>query len=406
VAFKALNIFLYLLFLVCLYYLFADRLNPHEIPLLVAIFAFNPAILGFLDNILSDIAYLFFSSLAIYLIDRIFLSKRKIFSSLVDAILLGITIFYAFFIRSTGIMLLATLTICQIIQIFPLHASPKLRIDRSIWVELAPYLVFTCLLVGSSMIWEQDLTYYLIQLNRLNLLLILKHVVLYTLMPSLFWYPGRLLSNVNILVTVLLTPLLLLGVWSRKKTDYPFIVYAGLTTVFYIFWPPLQGLRFIFPVLPFYVYFIYLGSKWLVLKNFRSRHWSIVNIPSAILVVVILVFFSITLSSGIGNLKNHRQISGPFDSLSAQMFAFVSQYTREDDTFIFFKPRILRLITQRNAFYTESCAEFPQADYLILYKETDIPTLTREKIYECQNINLQNLIFSNQRFDIYRVGEN
>src|SRR5436190_20153533 len=47
-------------FLICLYFLIKDRLTAIESLLIIALFAFNPALIQFLDHILSDIPFLFF----------------------------------------------------------------------------------------------------------------------------------------------------------------------------------------------------------------------------------------------------------------------------------------------------------------------------------------------------------
>src|SRR5215211_4346083 len=55
-------------FLVCLYGLVKMRLSRMESLLFVCLFAFNPLLLIFLDQILSDIPFLFFSTLALLFI--------------------------------------------------------------------------------------------------------------------------------------------------------------------------------------------------------------------------------------------------------------------------------------------------------------------------------------------------
>ena len=80
--------FFYAGFLVCLYFLVRDRLNQIESLLLVSLFAFNPLLLEFLDQILSDIPFLFFSTLSLVLIT--WQGKR----SLLHSALIGAAIFF------------------------------------------------------------------------------------------------------------------------------------------------------------------------------------------------------------------------------------------------------------------------------------------------------------------------
>src|SRR5919109_4694933 len=63
-------LFFYAGFLICLYFLIKTRLTPNESLLVVALFAFNPLLLQFLDQILSDIPFLFFSTLSLLLMTQ------------------------------------------------------------------------------------------------------------------------------------------------------------------------------------------------------------------------------------------------------------------------------------------------------------------------------------------------
>src|SRR5215207_4284321 len=66
-ALKLPGLFFYAGFLICLYLLMNNRLTRTESLLIVSLFAFNPLLIQFLDQILSDIPFLFFSTLALLL---------------------------------------------------------------------------------------------------------------------------------------------------------------------------------------------------------------------------------------------------------------------------------------------------------------------------------------------------
>src|SRR4030095_7945340 len=67
-ALKLPGLFFYAGFLICLYLLFKNRVTPTENLLLICLFAFNPLLIQFLDQILSDVPFLFFSTVALFLI--------------------------------------------------------------------------------------------------------------------------------------------------------------------------------------------------------------------------------------------------------------------------------------------------------------------------------------------------
>src|SRR6266540_2607994 len=99
-ALKIPALFFYAGFLVCLYLLLKARLTEAESLLIVGLFAFNPLLLQFLDQILSDIPFLFFSTLSLWLITK---KGRR---STQRNILIGAAIFLVTFLRATGILLL------------------------------------------------------------------------------------------------------------------------------------------------------------------------------------------------------------------------------------------------------------------------------------------------------------
>src|SRR5215207_8154167 len=69
-ALKLPGLFFYAGFLICLYILMNQRLRRTESLLIVSVFAFNPLLIQFLDQILSDIPFLFFSTLALVLMKK------------------------------------------------------------------------------------------------------------------------------------------------------------------------------------------------------------------------------------------------------------------------------------------------------------------------------------------------
>ncbi|HSJ86083.1 MAG TPA: hypothetical protein VK909_02660, partial [Anaerolineales bacterium] len=93
-ALKLPGLMFYAGFLACLYWLMQPRLGQAESFLIVGLFAFNPLLLGFLDQILSDIPFLFFSTLAL-----LFMEGTRKFTTR-QLVITGILIFLAYLIRT------------------------------------------------------------------------------------------------------------------------------------------------------------------------------------------------------------------------------------------------------------------------------------------------------------------
>src|SRR5262245_6437478 len=87
-------------FLLVLYLFSTSRFTRAESLLFVALFAFNPMLLFFTDYILSDIPFLFFSTLTLYLVTRNE-PRRWWHYAFIGAAIFGTT-----FMRATGILLL------------------------------------------------------------------------------------------------------------------------------------------------------------------------------------------------------------------------------------------------------------------------------------------------------------
>src|SRR5215216_880773 len=131
-ALKLPGLFLYAGFLVCLYLLLTPRLTRTESVLLVSIFAFNPLLIQFLDQILSDIPFLFFSTLSLLLITK---ETKRIF---IDHLLIGASIFFTAFIRTTGVVLLG------IFLIIELHRFITNRQNRDVCRQIVLSAITTC----------------------------------------------------------------------------------------------------------------------------------------------------------------------------------------------------------------------------------------------------------------------
>src|SRR5688572_3470277 len=136
-AFKLVNTFFYGLFLIVFFGLACTRLTKIESVLLTAVLAFNPTLLLEHDLILSDIPFLFFSTLGIFLIDR-FLSQKPSFKT---GMAIGFVIFAANSMRTNGVLLFVPLFLGQLIRASKQHQD-KANLPGWLKSALVPYLTF------------------------------------------------------------------------------------------------------------------------------------------------------------------------------------------------------------------------------------------------------------------------
>jgi hypothetical protein len=227
----------------------------------------------------------------------------------------------------------------------------------------------------------------------------------YMLLLPTFLHTLSYESTINQIMFVVLLPFLLMGIGARWRTDYHFILYSGFTLGLYFLWPYFQGLRFIFPVLPFYIYFGFIGWEWL--GSFVPRRFSPVyqTIGHSHLLFVVMIVFVSSLSLALQNLRSNREIEGPFDPLSTEMFQFVSNNTEDGSTIVFFKPRVLKFMTERNSYTTDNCANLLMGHYLVVHKEYDKNWNPFEELVKCSPMTTFQHIFNNQKFIIYNISK-
>ena len=87
------------------------------------------------------------------------------------------------------------------------------------------------------------------------------------------------------------------------------------------------------------------------------------------------------------------------------MFAYLREKTPSQSIVIFFRPRALRLFTDRDSFMTERCADLPKGDYLALSEKVgDNGQIAPEELGKCKEVKLEE-VFNNKRFTVYKINK-
>jgi hypothetical protein len=167
-------------------------------------------------------------------------------------------------------------------------------------------------------------------------------------------------------------------------------------------WPSWQGVRFIFPLLPIFLYFIFQGMnsilEQLPINYARIGQWAFYGFWS----IVILFFLFSSSSHAYENLKNNRAINGPFDPFSKEVYQYVNDKTSTNSVIIFFKPRVMSLMTDRPSIMSTECSRMLKGDYLVLSKKVEEnQQIPPERIDSC-NLSLRRVL-SNSRFIVYQI---
>ncbi len=387
-ALKLVNLVFYAGFLLSMAFLARTRLAEVDALLLTGVLAFAPALLAANDLILSDIPFLAFSTLSLVLIDRL---PRQ---GWLAGVVVGATIFMAFFLRTNGILLLAPLLTCLMISSWP---NWQLVLKKA----CLPVLTFAILVALQVTLFPGGQSSYFSHFSMFSPQRLLDNVLYYLWLPALIFdqIPGGMLLYRFILVFALFS------LSQRLRRDAAMHTYGLLTVLLFIVWPERQGLRFIYPVLPFLFIAAFDGMRLAVERlkaNWQVRAQGVVGGFWGLLVIVSL---GISAFSAYQITAGGREINGPFDLYSKQVYAFIREETPADSIIIFMRPRALRLFTDRDAFMTERCADLVKGTYVIIHQKMEgngqIPP---EQVTSCNPALRLDEVFRNKRFVIYKIN--
>ena len=394
-ALKLPGLLAYLGFLLVFFFLAKRRLTLTQSLLAVSLFAFNPELLGALDDIVSDIPFLFLSTLAFLLAD-IYTNEDQPNRRQILAALTGAAIFSAFFVRTQGLILLASILLFQGVRFLrnPGH-------HRQIFVDSLVLTATFGLLWGvSALIFPSGQSSYLALYAEFSIDKLTANVVAYSILFETFFatLPGQSLFF------AIFVALFFIGLLARFKADLPFVIYLALYLLVLWTWPEWQGYRFLFPMLPFFIYFAFQGIRMTLHKLGKDRRAVIQKGACAYLALIAALFAYNAGWNAYVNLRDDREINGPFDPLSMETYEFIRNETPPESVIVFFKPRAMRLMTGRDALALTECKRIPEGDYLALSKKVgENLQIPPEKIDTC-NLPLEK-VFENRRFVVYRVME-
>ena len=249
-ALKLINLIFYLLFLVSLFFFLRKRLKDFEALLLTCFFGINHVMLQSLNDIHGDIHFLFFVVLCIHLIDGYKNSEKQPNKG----ILIGFLIFWSYFLRGNGILLFIPLLYSQL-SAFINIATLKDKIPAIVFNLIIPIFTFFFFDVAQSIIFPSGPSILLRNFEKISINSILINIEYY------LWLPMSLFNMIPIRKMLYLTFFVFyfMSMFERKKRDLTIHLFVFSTMILYIFYPHWQGLRYIFPVLPYFVFFTYDG---------------------------------------------------------------------------------------------------------------------------------------------------
>ncbi len=310
----------------------------------VVLLAMNDELLLFTDNVLSDLPFFFFCLLSFYLL--------KLPNTPIRLILLGCTVFYAYLIRDIGVVLLPSIIGYQLFNT-----------KRSEWKKtiLLPLGVFVILLAGSKFYFPggQENHYQEILKASSAPSYFFKFRYYLEWLGACFKLPFENFFS-GLLIVCLATIGTILN-W-RKNVHLTIFLLSYLSIL--IIWPAIQGVRFIFPLIPVCLLLIFQVSNHIV-TQFKGAAY----ILSVLAIIYLLPYSLATYKNVMAYSKT--QSNQAFTSEMQAIYLKLSQADAPQGIIAFEKPRLLTLCTGRTAIYC-SPKNFAasKANLLLLNKQT------------------------------------
>jgi hypothetical protein len=374
-----------------IYTFFKLRTDSNKIAAFITIcFGLHPQMVIQSDIIGSDIPFLFFTFLFF-----VWLQKNSVKNPYLFYAQLVCIIFVSYVFRSTGILFLPLLSFYQLQQ------RKAYSIQKNILLLGFPYLLFLLLSKGLSLLYKVDSGSYLHYLLLTNLPTILQniwyYIKLFATYPLNLWelatpflpsfWGIQIISGFVYIISLLLFGFSLYGIYSSFKKNMDLILFTVIVMGVFIIWPSKQGYRFIIPLLPVYLYFLWIGCIQIknLYNNFIVRSLPLLMVSTIAVsgLICVIQFRFIKNTDAIHNKE------------SKELYTFIKSHTDTTDILCFFKPRALRLETGRNAirqYSDEQSLIRSKANYYISYRTPIIHYATLQ------------LVFRNADFAVYRIN--
>lgn len=381
----------FLISLVVIYLIF--KKDSFSALLVVFLCASNTYFSDFKNNINSDFPHLLFSLISIFLIHRIFILNKQLFTPYGDALLIGFVVFISYIIRTQSFIFLAVLPVAQ------LYKMKKSFRKAELFIYFVPYAVIGCFYMGMQMLIPVKAVSY-----RDGLV---DYDILQTFATNFFYYINiwqelfnrtLILKELSGVMAGICIFLCFLGMLSTRREHFIFSFYFICGLLLVLFLPFYQGLRYLMPFVPFFIYFTLIGLNYVFInltEVLRKR------IALSFALVIGLLNLS-TLNTMRASSRNVQE--GPYTASSTEVFDYISKNCNPDAIISYWKPRALLLYTGRNSFMATDLdlCKTKKADFYLFYRKAYADQLSMDTIIKYKSVFTQT--FSNKDFTLFRIN--
>ena len=325
-AMKVEVIVVFLLSLIAIFAALRSELPWPYLTAMIAAIGFNPFFWQFKDNIVSDLPFLLFVYLGLFLIHSRYQVEGIGRSQNLRALLTGLVIYFAYGTRSIGIVLLPSLVAYDLIK------------NRRLTAFVVKVTVITVALVALQSIFLHSDRSYADHIG-FSLGAAVRNVLDLAREFSAVIAPSSH-KALRFALFAAITGLAIIGCFAKIKDRITvFEVFLVLYLIPLIVLPIEMNVRFLAPVMPLYLVYAFLGIQTI----FRGRKRGAV----AMLFLLAVIFAS--YASCFAGLDYGPIHDGIAKKETQEFFDYVKKETGRDDILVFRKPRALALFTGRRA---------------------------------------------------------
>jgi 4-amino-4-deoxy-L-arabinose transferase-like glycosyltransferase len=401
-ALKAVVVLCYAAFLLAFFLLARTRFRDPESLLLTAVLAFNVGMLEGTNQVLSDIPFALWSTLSLWLIVTLPRAEAGLRARLWHSALLGLAVFAAIFTRIAGFLLFVPLISAQIMRLRSDRRTGAAPAEAARWIGI-PYLIVGALSGLQALIFPS--VSHVDPLGPVTLHSVVQNLAGY------FWAPAYFLRNIiggNSALYLALLPFFVFGVLRRWRGDLPLVLYILASLALFIFRAGMPEPRYLYPLWPLFVLFAFEGMQLAAARLPRALRPRALHLAWDAFLVLAALSLAACLQLGWLNLRagryDYRESRGVFHPTTNQMFEFIREQTPANSVVIFFKPRAMRLRTERDAFFTTRCEDLPDGDYVVIEKSMGgYDQILPAEVTHCNPAVSLTPVYEKDQFVVYQI---
>jgi hypothetical protein len=295
------------------------ELSSRDLAAMAILVGFNPFFWNFKDSVLSDIPFLLFVFMSFHFIEAFHRSgpRRCLFG-----IAAVISVCLAYGTRSLGLVFVPCLL---------LHDALRFRRLSGLTMAIGVSLVACRLLEG----WVGVSGAYGLGQLSLHPRSVIQNIRIYAEALTAFWDNGHSRA-LCISLSILISAIALVGYWTllRRRISLQEIFLPTYLAVI-LAWPGVQGTRFLIPVFPLILFYLFVGMRRL-LQFSRARIQTMGF--AAMLVLTLLTYAGAYVRQDFGPIRE-----GMAKRETRELFEFIRGTAGPDDLVLFRKPRALAL---------------------------------------------------------------